>query len=263
VNAKKENEALEQRIAAALTATDMAADVIADLLAEAEEAMIAADEAVEVEYERAHDVLISPDADKAREALQLVEFRRDRLRTALTQLEARWAQVAAAEDAAKWEADYESRKAERDALAREFPQLYSELSDRLANFFHRVAAVDKECERVNGTASAGEHRRLLGVELTARNLDNFSHSNPSIIDAVRLPTFEQSDRMAWPLPQIPLAAILAASMTPPHDPRFSANWAAARDQDKARRADAEARWAKEKEMRQAESRRAYEASLRR
>jgi hypothetical protein len=33
--------------------------------------------------------------------------------------------------------------------------------------------------------------------------------------------------------------------------------------DQARRAAVEARWAKEKEMRQAESRRAYEASLRR
>lgn len=116
---------------------------------------------------------------------------------------------------------------------------------------------------VNGTARAGEHRRLLGVELTARNLESFSRSNPSIIDAVRLPTFEQSDRMAWPLPQIPLAAILAASMTPPHDPRFSADWGAAREKDVARRAAVEERWAKGEEQRQAESRRVYEASLRR
>ena len=125
MNAKKENEALEKRIAAALAATDMTADVIADLVAEAEEAMIAADEAVEAEYERAHDVLISPDADKAREALQLAEFRRDRLRTALTQLKARCAQVAAAEDAAKWEADYESPQGRaRCACAGVFPALF-------------------------------------------------------------------------------------------------------------------------------------------
>jgi hypothetical protein len=52
-------------------------------------------------------------------------------------------------------------------------------------------------------------------------------------------------------------------MTPPHDPRFSADWAGAREQDRARRAAAEARRGKEEEARQAESKRAYEASMRR
>ena len=69
--------------------------------------------------------------------------------------------------------------------------------------------------------------------------------------------------MAWPLPQIPLAALLAASMAPPPDARFTANWAAAREKDVARRAAVEARRVEEEEARQAESRRAYEASLRR
>ncbi len=52
-------------------------------------------------------------------------------------------------------------------------------------------------------------------------------------------------------------------MTPSHDDRFTANWAAARKEDMARRAATEARWTKEEEARQAESKRAYEASLRR
>ena len=69
--------------------------------------------------------------------------------------------------------------------------------------------------------------------------------------------------MIWPLPQIPLSAILAAAMTPPHDPRFSADWGAAREKDVARRAAVQERCAKEEEARQAESRRVYEASLRR
>ena len=263
MNAKKENEALEKRIAAALAATDMTADVIADLVAEAEEAMIAADEAVEAEYERAHDVLISPDPDKAREALQLAEFRRDRLRTALTQLKARWAQVAAAEDAAKWEADYESRKAERDALAREFSDLYPSLMTQLCDLFRRAKAIDQECSRINGEAPAGEHRRLVGVELTARGLESFSMSDPSLTEAAKLPDWTHSDRMVWPPPQAPLAALLAASMAPPPDARFTANWAAAREKDVARRAAVEARRVEEGEARQAESRRAYEASLRR
>ena len=57
-------------------------------------------------------------------------------------LEARWAQVAAAEDATKWEADYEARKAERDALAREFSELYPSLTTQLCDLFHRAKAID-------------------------------------------------------------------------------------------------------------------------
>jgi hypothetical protein len=53
------------------------------------------------------------------------------------------------------------------------------------------------------------------------------------------------------------------SMVPPHDPRFSADWAAAQKEDNIRRAATEARWAEQEAARQAESKRAYEASLRR
>ena len=69
--------------------------------------------------------------------------------------------------------------------------------------------------------------------------------------------------MAWPPLQTPLAVLVAASMTPPHDPRFSADWAAAREKDITRRAASEARWAEEEAARQVASRSAYEASLRR
>ena len=69
--------------------------------------------------------------------------------------------------------------------------------------------------------------------------------------------------MVWPPPQAPLAALLAASMVPPPDARFTANWAAARERDVARRAAVEARWAEEEEARQEASRKTHEASLRR
>jgi hypothetical protein len=53
------------------------------------------------------------------------------------------------------------------------------------------------------------------------------------------------------------------SMVPTHDPRYTADWAAAQKEDNVRRAANEARWAEEEAARQAESRRTYEASLRR
>ena len=50
--------------------------------------------------------------------------------------------------------------------------------------------------------------------------------------------------MAWPPPVTPMAVLVAEAMAPPPDARFTANWAAAREKDVARRAAVEARWAR-------------------
>ena len=109
----------------------------------------------------------------------------------------------------------------------------------------------------------GDHRRLLGVELTARKLAGFSTESPSIAKELKLPDFDHSDQIAWPSLQPSLAASYAMSMMAPHDPRYSADWAAELEKDQARRAATEARWAEDEAARQAKSRRDYEASLRR
>src|SRR5262245_8430627 len=83
---------------------------------------------------------------------------------------------------------------------------------QLCDLFARMKAVDEGCSRVNGQAAGGERRRLRGVELTARGLENFSISDPSIMETVRLPNWTRSDHMAWPPPQIPLAVRVAAAM---------------------------------------------------
>ena len=94
-------------------------------------------------------------------------------------------------------------------------------------------------------------------------MDRFERSCPSLTGSVKLPDWTHSDRMAWPPPQIPLGVVMAASIAPQHDTRYSGDWAAARAEDDKRRAAIQERWAKEEEARQAESKRAYEASLRR
>jgi hypothetical protein len=163
----------------------------------------------------------------------------------------------------RWQTDYEAVKAQRDALAKEYAELYPLLTARLCDLFHRVEALDQECSRINGEAPAGDHRRLLGVELTARKLAGFSTESPSIAKELKLPDFDHSDRMAWPSLQPSLAESYAMSMMAPHDPRYSADWAAELEKDQARRAATEARWAEDEAARQAKSRRDYEASLRR
>ena len=57
------------------------------------------------------------------------------------------------------------------------------------------------------------------------------------------------------------AATYAMSMMPPHDRRYTEDWAAALEEENARRAATEARWDEEEAARQAESRGDYEASL--
>ena len=254
---------LEQRISTALADPQVTSTDLMELIDEAELAVTAAEETARAEYEKALDPMVSPDAAKAKQSIWAAEFNRDRLRAFLSRLWERLDEIETAEKAARWDAGYGAIEARRDALANEFAEVYPKLAGQLCDLFSRARAVDQECSRLDSEALSGEHRRLLGVELTARNLGSFTRSNPSLINAVKLPDWANSDRMVWPPPQAPLAALLAASMAPPPDARFTANWAAAREKDVARRAAVEARWAEEEAARQVASRKAYEASLRR
>jgi len=252
---------LEQRIATAFSC-DTASDVVAILIAEVETAIVAADKAAEMEREKALDPLASPDAAKARASMEDAAFTRDRLRNVLPRLQARLTELQAVEYAARWEVDFTQAEARRDEWARKYAQ-YPKIVAQFVDILRGAEEIDQECSRVNGSAPPGEHRRLRQVELIARGLDNFNRANPPITKAVQLPDWTNSEKMAWPPPQPSLAAVFALSMVPSHDPRYTADWAAALEKDNARRAATEARWAEEEAARQEESRRAYEASLRR
>ena len=252
---------LEQRIATAFSC-DTASDVVAILIAEVETAIVAADKAAEMEREKALDPLASPDAAKARASMEDAAFTRDRLRNVLPRLQARLTELQAVEYAARWEVDFTQAEARRDEWARKYAQ-YPKIVAQFVDILRGAEEIDQECSRVNGSAPPGEHRRLRQVELIARGLDNFNRANPPITKAVQLPDWTNSEKMAWPPPQPSLAAVFALSMVPSHDPRYTADWAAALEKDNARRAATEARWAEEEAARQEDSRRAYEASLRR
>lgn len=77
---------LEQKIASALSSTDISATDVAELLRETATAMASADETAEQERAKALDPLLSPDPKAALAALQEVEFGRDRLRTLFPRL---------------------------------------------------------------------------------------------------------------------------------------------------------------------------------
>ncbi len=254
---------LEQKIAAALAAADITSADLAALIAETEKAILAADEAAVAERERAHDPALSPDPASAYQAMQTAAFAAERLKTLLPRIQARYQEAQAQELLAQWRIDYERLKVERDKLAEELREIYPVFEKQITDLLTRISVNDEELSRLHQARPAGVTQHLLGAELVARNLERFTNRTPSIAKTLQLPIFEPDQRLAWPPPQASVAELYAASMVPQRDPHFSADWAAAQKADNVRRAATEARWAEEEAARQAESRRSYEASLRR
>jgi hypothetical protein len=187
--------------------------VVAILIAEVETAIVAADKAAEMEREKALDPLASPDAAKARAAMEDAAFMRDRLRTVLPRLQQRLNELRAAEHVARWEPDFRQVEAKRDELAQEYAATYPKFVAQVVDLFSRAEAVDREVSRINGSAPPGEHRRLRQVELVARGLNNFSRADPPITKAVQLPDWTNGAKMAWPPAEPSLAVQVATSMT--------------------------------------------------
>jgi hypothetical protein len=94
----------------------------------------------------------------------------------------------AAEYAARWESEYERIEAKRDEWARKYAE-YPKIVTQLVDLFGSAKAVDEE----NGSAPPGEHRRLLGVELTAA-VDPPRVGHPPIDDELTELTRRDADR---------------------------------------------------------------------
>jgi hypothetical protein len=204
---------LEERITAALTDSIASSDLVA-LISETEEAIDAADAAAERERVKALDPIASPDPVLARAVMEDAAFTRVRLQTVLPRLHARLKQIEAAEYLARWKPDYERVKAVRDALAAEMREVYPAAVSRLTDLFHRMAACDRECSRVNGSAPPGDHPRLRKVELAARGVETLLQPDIWIAEMLRLPYFvrEKGPIYAWPPPAPP---VFASSIVPP------------------------------------------------
>jgi len=194
------SEALPERIASALLGAIKSSELAA-LIEEVETAIVNADEAAAEARQRALDPTIA-DTATARREMEDVGFLSQRLRAALPKLIERLEDVRWAEAHAAWEPQFQDAQTRRDELAMEFAQLYPALATQLVDLFHRIQTCDAEVSRVNGLAPYGEHRRLRGVELHARGLTGFStDSGPSIAEATKLPRFDRTTVMVWPVPQ--------------------------------------------------------------
>jgi hypothetical protein len=77
--------------------------------------------------------------------------------------------------------------------------------------------------RVTGNAPAGESRRVLGVEETARGVHHFNRDAPSVMTRCVLPCWSDSVRDMWPERQAVFDPS-AVMPIPMHDPKYSADW---------------------------------------
>lgn len=213
---------LERRIAAALLDANAASGELTILMEETEAAIIAADQAVNTERERAFDPALTPDPREAHEAMEEAVLAAGRLRTLLPRLERRGQQVAAAERLGRWKAEFAELKIERDELAEELAELYPAAVSKLIDLFNRIAAHEAEVSRLHQSRPAGVSLHLAGPELVARGLESFSRDTPSLIKTIQFLDFA-SGKQVWPPPRIPLGVLVTQGMPAPL-PHPGADW---------------------------------------
>jgi hypothetical protein len=195
--------ALDERIAEAFVG-GTSSGLVAELIAEAQAAVVAAGEAFEAARTRALDPgLPATDVSAARCEMEDASFRRDRMQEAVRRLGMRRREVKRQEEEGRRRAAYDAALVERDALANELAAVYPVIADQLASLASRVAASDATIERVNQRLPDGA-TAIPCAELVARQLSNFFDGTadiPRITKHMRLPAFRYSGRdpYAWPL----------------------------------------------------------------
>jgi hypothetical protein len=152
---------------------------------------------------RALDPALAPaDVAVARREMEDAAFRRDRLDTAVQRLGDRLNELRAEEEDQRRRVAYDKAKAERDGLADELARVYPPMVSQLKELLGRIAENDRQIEFVNGRLPS-RSGPLVVAELIARGLPSFCENwvqVPSIVQSVRLPTFERTplEPYAWP-----------------------------------------------------------------
>jgi hypothetical protein len=194
---------LEQRIAAALTPTDITSSDLAALIAEVEAAAAAADAAAAKSREQALDPAIVIDVAQVSAEVTAAELTRDRLQAALPRLRTRYTEVREQEDIAAWKADADELVARRDELRMEFARtLPVELIKRIAERLHAMREFDKEIDTLN-------RRRP-----DDRSVRPLHYATPEFARELRIPNMEKPGQFLWPPPQPNLALQMIAAIRP-------------------------------------------------
>ena len=138
---------LENRIAAALAATDITSSDLSQLFVEADAAITAADKTAEEERTKALDPALSPDPKVARQAMEDAAFTRDRLKTLLPRLQTKHKEVADAEALTAWMAEANELGERRFAMGTEFKTVFSKLIDDIVDRLWEMRDLDRRSLR--------------------------------------------------------------------------------------------------------------------
>jgi hypothetical protein len=245
----------EKRVIAALTNRDITSDTLAGLITETEAAITQAERAAEAERKRALDPTLSPDAAKARQAMENAAFTCDRLRNMLPRLRTKYQHVAGAEEYTAWAATFDAVKPKHAAAAAKLRAVCTEFEAKLVEALTEAKQVDAEVRRVSSTKpyrlpqSNNDGRSLPTVECEARGLPGI-YAEFSLMQ-LKLPAFDKANQLAWPPYETPLALQVVGGMVPvAGDPRLYSGdwWRVGQEQAAAARAKAQ----REQEQRQAE-----------
>lgn len=192
---KASREKFEGRIAEAFTLCPPSVE-IETLLSDVAAATKEIDIDMALVRERALDpTIIGTDAHAARNELNDLAFRLDRLQEAERRLRDLLQVAKDSERQAKRQEEYDLARKERDDLATELAEVYPRMSEKLAELARRIRASDERIERLNHRALPNGASYLQPVELVARGLRGFNdgpQSVPRIASELRLPSFRYS-----------------------------------------------------------------------
>jgi hypothetical protein len=256
---------LDQRIAAALS-DDVTASDLEALVAEVEGAAAEAEEVTIDARTRALDPL-TVDATAACAAMNDAEFTRDRLQTALPQLQARQREVAAAERYRKWATEHDEAAAEQRALAQELTELYPPFEAKIVDLLLRIEKADNRAIHLDFYKPKDANYRAYDDGRDLRRTEQLARSGGglSIMKDMKLPAWAGNIVASWP-PWRPMVSIAAsyALPAPPCTPEQIAARDAARQAEAEKMADFYKRQERAREEREAaEARAAQERDIER
>ena len=127
---------------------------------------------------------------KARAAMEDAEFIAQRLETLLPRLHDKHEDRCADEHAAVWCDEFARLEQERDALADDLRQVYTEAAQRIVDVLARIAPLDRQILKHGVRAPEGLRERIQSVELAARSIDAIGHNQYSVVRDLVLPDFD-------------------------------------------------------------------------
>jgi hypothetical protein len=141
-----------------------------------------------------------------------------RLDTVLPKLDDLLRKEAAEDYARVWRVKRDRAMVARETMAKRLAH-YQQIAAQLITIFEEALYLDEKIIGPVNESRPGNEAPLQTCELYLRKLERFTRDRPSLLDQVRLPDFEQSERFIWPKKtQNSIGVLVAAAMTPPYHP---------------------------------------------